>query len=65
MSLIEKGYKINLVSKDLGNGLAILNGNEDINIVSQSDLFHLLVKFKPPLGKPMVLLKRRKEELTF
>ncbi len=50
-SLIDKGYHINIIAKDLGSGLQkgidLINESEDINIVPVADLFHLLVRFNP------------------
>ena len=47
-SLIDKGYQIKKVAKDLGAGLQ--KGIEGLDIIAQADLFHLLMKFDPPIG---------------
>ncbi len=50
-TLIDKGYEVNVIAKDLGSGLQkgidLINENEKINIISVADLFHLLVRFNP------------------
>lgn len=49
--LIDKGYHINIIAKDLGSGLQkgidLINDSENINIIPVADLFHLLVRFNP------------------
>ena len=47
-ALINKGYQIKKVAKDLGSGLA--KGINGLDIIAQADLFHLLMKFDPYLG---------------
>ena len=47
-ALINKGYQIKKVAKDLGSGLA--KGIDGLDIIAQADLFHLLMKFDPYLG---------------
>ena len=47
-NLINKGYQIKKVAKDLGTGLQ--KGIEGLDIIAQADLFHLLMKFDPPIG---------------
>ncbi len=52
--LIDKGYNVNIIAKDLGSGLQkgvdLINENNDINFISRPDLFHLLCRFNPPLA---------------
>ena len=47
-TLISKGYEIKKVAKDMGTGLQ--KGIEGLDIIAQADLFHLLMKFDPPIG---------------
>lgn len=47
-SLISKGYVIKKVAKDLGSGL--LKGANELELISQADLFHLQKPFDTLLG---------------
>ncbi len=46
--LIDKGYKVKKIVKDLGSGLH--KATEKLQFIAQADLFHLLYKFDPFMG---------------